>query len=182
MKPPEAKQWHLGDRDIHRVLHTYSRRRMGMHWPLRPPRNYPALYATKIMTTHWAYARTTYSSQTETGRDSHLLTLSPQCLFVCACVHTYTQTKSALCHKKEEIWWRGHLWKTGHTNFLNYVASRNSVHVVPPWNSQIINVRKKRHPTSYNAIFYRFKRLQTLIFMEFKEMFSYSKHFHLYLL
>lgn len=44
MKPPEAKQWHLRDRDIHRVLHTYSRRRMAMHWLLRPPRNYLALW------------------------------------------------------------------------------------------------------------------------------------------
>lgn len=133
MKPPEAKQWHLWDSEIHRALHTYSRRCMGTHGPQSPPCNYPAPYGTKSMTTQRVHAHTAYSSWTETGRDARHLTLGLKCFL---CIHTHLQTQTQM-HTINEgrnsslgSYEEATYGKTGHTNFPNYLASQNSLYAL----------------------------------------------------
>lgn len=60
-----------------------------MHGLQSPPRNYPASYGTKIMTTQRVHKYTAYSSRTETGRDARHLTLGNEMFFF---VRTYALT------------------------------------------------------------------------------------------
>lgn len=98
---------------------------MGMHGLQSPPRNYPAPYRTKVMTTQRVHKYITYSSQTETGRDARHLTL------LCLHTHLYGQTQTHKGGQKGvETYGEASYEKTGHTNFHNYLASQNSLYAL----------------------------------------------------